>query len=460
MNLNKLKKVAMVSAIAVVASGQASAAVIDIDVATDQKLAYADEAKGALTDGKVAVVKEGVNTSVTGSVDIAAAKASVRYMRFDLTNGVFDGAPVLVVKTKADCSDVASVTAIEGGGTAQAFATFKVTAAEAMIATCDWTLTPGTGFKVDPAATLNMQYSVYETVGQSSQTVYSLATVKSVDMLNFVSGYTPANAIKSSNATATVASDFRSFDNTANGVADGTLTSLGKVVVADVVTAGTVTRNLAGATATKADYLTAAQDITITGDVSQATFTFQTSADCTGGTKACTANADNTACTITATAADANWFVCAQYSGLAAGLKANKGAYSLGYGTETAVTGTLGSVVYDTISVEIPYLTTYAGYNQRIFLDNRGTVDANYTTSFTTESGVTAAGGTASAGALTAGEITVMKAIDLVTFTGGSRGTGTLELEANAANLKITTQIVDLGTGVTDTILLHPSTQQ
>ena len=57
MNLNKLKKMAMVSAVAMAASGQAMAAAIDMDVATDQKLKYADEVKGALTDGKVAIAK-------------------------------------------------------------------------------------------------------------------------------------------------------------------------------------------------------------------------------------------------------------------------------------------------------------------------------------------------------------------------------------------------------------------
>ncbi len=53
-----------------------------------------------------------------------------------------------------------------------------------------------------------------------------------------------------------------------------------------------------------------------------------------------------------------------------------------------------------------------------------------------------------------------IKATDLVTFTGGTRGTATIEIEAQTGSLKVVTQIVDLGTGMTDTILLHPSTQQ
>ena len=433
---------------------------IDVDVTTDQKLDYATELKGtADANGRVAIAKNGTNMTVNGSTDIAAAASAVRYVRFDLTNGVFNGAPGLGMKSKADCgTDLAGV--LEGGGDGQSFATFKLTPVEALVATCDWTMTPGTGIKMDPASDLSISYGIYETVGQSTQTVYALAAVKTVAMANFVAGSVPASVVTATNATATVASDFRSFDNTANGVVNGTLTSLGMLDVSKVVSTTQATLTLAGATAAASDFLTAAQTVTITGDVSQAVYTSQTGADCTGGTIACTANTAKTSCAITATAANADTYLCAAYATLATGLKANKGAYSVALSTDTGVAGALGSVVYDTISIEIPYVTTYAGYNQRIFIDNRGTVTADYSTTFTTEDGVTAVSGTGGTGTLAASKITVVKVSDLVTFTGGTRGSATLELEANAANLKVTTQIVDLGTGMTDTILLHPSTQQ
>ncbi|MDG2070534.1 MAG: hypothetical protein P8J55_02105 [Pseudomonadales bacterium] len=459
MNLNKLQTVTLASVLTAVASMPVMSA-IDIDVTTDQKLDYATELKGtADANGRVAIAKNGTNLSVSGSTDIAAAIGAARYVRFDLTNGVFDGAPTVNMKTKADCSvDLAGV--LEGGGDGQSFATYRMTPVQALVATCDWTITSGTGFKMDPTTDLSVSYGIYETVGQSTQTVYALAAIKTVAMANFVAGSVPADVVVASNATATVASDFRSFDNAANGVANGTLTSLGQLDASKVVSTTQATLTLAGVVAAATDFLTAAQTVTITGDVSQAVYTSQTGADCTGGTIACTANTAKTSCAITATAANADMYICANYAALGAGLKANKGSYSIGLSTDTGVTGSLGSVVYDTISVEIPYVTTYADYNQRIFIDNRGTVAADYTTSFTTEDGVTAVAGTGGAGTLAAGDITVIRASDLVTFTGGTRGSATLELEANSSNLKITTQIVDLGTGMTDTILLHPSTQQ
>jgi hypothetical protein len=443
---------------------------IDADAASDP-VDYASETKVVGTipaSGLVDVAKLGIGT-ITGSVDVASTVAQqAKYLRFDLTNALFDGAPTLKTESGAAGAACAATAgnvidgAVQAGGDGASFVTFlnQAAAARVQLATCDWVMTLGTGLKVDPTATATMKYSMYETLGQTTQISYALSS-KTVDVTNFVAGSAPTLIVEAEQATATVASDFRTFDNSGNGVADGAITTLAFLDAGDVVSATQATKDLAGNTADKDDFLTAAQTITITGDVSQGVFSSQTSGACDGtGIIACVANADNTACTITATAANADAHICANFTALGAGLKVNKGAYSIAYGTEAGVTGALGSIGYDTSSVEIPYITTYADYNQRIFVDNRGGVDGQYSTTFTTESGITAVAGAAGTGTLTAGEITVIRAADLVTFTGGTRGTATLELEANAANLKITTQIVDLGTGMTDTILLHPSTQQ
>ena len=156
---------------------------------------------------------------------------------------------------------------------------------------------------------------------------------------------------------------------------------------------------------------------------------------------------------ITATAADADMEICVT---LGASDVIGKGGFTLTLATD-ALTGALGSVVYDTTSEETPYRTTSDGYNQGIFLDNRGTTAAYYSSSFTTESGVTATGGASSTGTLAAGEIAVVRVGDLVTFDGGTRGSASLDIEAQTSSIFVTSQIVDLGTGVTDTQSLHPA---
>ena len=134
-----------------------------------------------------------------------------------------------------------------------------------------------------------------------------------------------------------------------------------------------------------------------------------------------------------------------------------KGAYSAAMSVNTDITGAIGSIKYDTTTIEVPYITTYDGYNQRIFIDNRGSTAAYYSTTFTTESGVTAAAGASGTGTLPANTMSVVKVADLVTLTGGTRGSATMEIEAQSSSIFVTSQIVDLGTGVTDTQSLHPA---
>ena len=456
MNLRNFKKMTLVAAVAATVS-MSSFADIDMDAAGDETLKYASELKGALTAGKVAVAKKTTITNVVGTTDFAAAAAVNRYVRFDLTNATFNGNPTsFTMKTDTGCN-VDLVGVLENGGDGESYAIYKMTTVKAMITTCAWALVPGTGYKVDPTATASITYAQYETVTKAATQTDALTT-KTKEAIKFIAGADYTAIIEASPVVATVASNFQKFNNAANittaANASGK-TSLGFLDLGDVISA-TPPLKLDGAASAKEDYITQAQDITITGDVSLGVFTSETAQACDGtGAIACTANTAKTACTITATDADNDAYICVDMSGLTAGQAVAKGAYSIAYEDE-AVSGALGSITYDTVTVEVPYVTTYEGYNQRIFIDNRGTTAAGYTTTFTSENGVTATAGTAATGTLAAGEMATVKVTDLVTFTGGSRGTATMEVEAATANLKVTTQIVDLGTGMTDTLVLHP----
>jgi len=438
----------------------------------DNSLNYSDELKGVVdANGRIEVTAAGTELNVEGVAGFSVSTGSVeRYYRFDLTGAAFEGAPVLtqtesVIIGGADAT-TSNTGALQDGGDDEIFAIYQMTtdADTNDIDTTDvWTLTVAK-FDLDPTVTATIKYSMYETVSNAATETAPLAT-KTANVAQFISGAVLANVVEATNVTATVASGFTSFDNTADGdLGDGTLASLGKVDPADVILtaagAANATLTIAGATSAAADYITAAQTITVTGDVSVGVFTSQTAAACTGGTIACVAATDNGSCTIASTGTAVAQYVCVELGAITAGTTLAKGAYTIGFATETGLDGSLGSVVYDTTSVEIPYITTYEGYNQRIFLDNRGTTAAYYSTTFTTEDGVTAVSGASGTGTLAAGEMTTVRASDLVTFTGGTRGTATIEVEAQTTSLKVTTQIVDIGTGMTDTILLHPSTQQ
>jgi hypothetical protein len=470
MNFKKLQTVTLASVFTAVASMPAMS-VINMEIA-DNSLNYSDELKGTVdANGRIEVTAAGTELNVQGVAGFSVSSGSVeRYYRFDLTGAAFEGAPVLtqtesVIIGGADAT-TSNTGALQDGGDDEIFAIYQMTtdADTNDIDTTDvWTLTVAK-FDLDPTVTATIKYSMYETVSNAATETAPLAT-KTANVAQFISGAVLANVVEATNVTATVASGFTSFDNTADGdLGDGTLASLGKVDPADVILtaagAANATLTIAGATSAAADYITAAQTITVTGDVSVGVFTSQTAAACTGGTIACVAATDNGSCTIASTGTAVAQYVCVELGAIVAGTTLAKGAYTIGFATETGLDGSLGSVVYDTTSVEIPYITTYEGYNQRIFLDNRGATAAYYSTTFTTEDGVTAVSGASGTGTLAAGEMTTVRASDLVTFTGGTRGTATIEVEAQTTSLKVTTQIVDIGTGMTDTILLHPSTQQ
>jgi hypothetical protein len=82
-----------------------------------------------------------------------------------------------------------------------------------------------------------------------------------------------------------------------------------------------------------------------------------------------------------------------------------------------------------------------------------------WTSTFSTENGVTATDGTAATGTAAAGEITVLKATDMVTFDGGTRGSATIEIEADSNNLDVVMQTVNLEDATTDTVILDTETQ-
>jgi len=457
MNLRNFKKTTLLAAVAASVS-MSSFADIDMDAAGDESLKYATELQGTLTAGKVAIVKNAQITDIQGTADFAATGATTRYIRFDLTNATFDGNPASF-KQKSKSDDSVVVTGVlENGGDGESYAIYKQVSEQNITAGQQWDLVIGTGYKVDPTATVTVTYAQYESATNAANQTSALMS-KSKEAFKFVSGADYTAIIEASPVVATVASNFQKFNNAANisSAADSSgLTALAFLDLGDVISA-TPPLKLDGNASAKEDYITQAQTITVTGDVSLGEFSSNTQQTCgAGGTKiVCTPNTAKTACTITATDADNDAYICVDMSGLTAGQAVSKGDYSIAYEDE-AVSGAAGSISYDTVTVEVPYVTTYEGYNQRIFIDNRGTTAAGYSTTFTSENGVTATAGTAASGTLAAGEMATVKVTDLVTFTGGSRGSATMEVEAGTTKLQVTTQIVDLGTGMTDTLVLHP----
>ena len=115
----------------------------------------------------------------------------------------------------------------------------------------------------------------------------------------------------------------------------------------------------------------------------------------------------------------------------------------------------LGEINRDGTTVHIPYMTTYAGYNQRLVLSNRSTTDAPYEITFRPEADVMAEGSSMAEGMLMGNSTVTFRSTDLVTLTGGARTAATIILEAQPKNIDVTSVIVNVESRDTDTVVHH-----
>jgi hypothetical protein len=470
MKLSNFKTLAVAAAFAATASTGAVAQ-IDLDDAAETGVLFADEAKGTVDgNGRYPLLTSAALT-VTGEALVGTGVSTVRYIRYALTNAVFDGVPTWTVPTRnaadggagvpATISTALGTAAIIGGGASQdAFVAFQVTTIATNQIKIDavQTLAITTGLDVSPAGPATITYSVHDS---ASDAVSGASPISSSTAPYVTIQPAYANGMAACDAVATVASGFTTFAARAAAgtcpieAADGDILVIGSYTAATTVTAGHLAAD--GAAAVLADITSATQVITLTGDVTNGVFSANTVNTCAAGTTiAMTKNADNTAASTAATANTAvDLFFCLDASGLTGTETIKKGDYTIQAMTDQSAAIAIGSITYDTTTVEAPYITTYEGYNQRIFIDNRGATAAYYSTTFTTEAGVTAAAGTAGTGTVPANTMATVRVSDLVTFTGGTRGSATMEIEATDGNIWVTTQIVDLGTGMTDTLVLN-----
>ena len=112
----------------------------------------------------------------------------------------------------------------------------------------------------------------------------------------------------------------------------------------------------------------------------------------------------------------------------------------------------LGSITRDGTTVHIPYLTTWADYNQRIVVSNRSANEASYWITFRPEDGVMATPGMYAMGTLAAKSTIVLRAMDVVTLEGRTRTAATFVAEAKSTQIDVATVIVNMMTGSTDTV--------
>jgi hypothetical protein len=444
-----LNKKILAAAIATAFTINANAA-IDLASATTQTKSYASETLGTVTAGKATVTNLTNLLDVTSPVGFTIATGQSKYVRVNLGNAAFGAAPTLAVA--ASGGGAAPTATIAQGGTADdVFVIFEVAAgplAADSVGIADVLTLAAASYKVSSTLVSSVTYTLYETAGDAVNETGALFTDTS--SMTSVASANTGDFSTSETLTATVASQFKKVLDDA-GTATVFENSVGAIDADGLLATGTFYK-ADGNPVAIADISAVTQVVTFAGDFSVGAWTLAGAADCSGAdVAALTLDTAKAVATSAAYATTTAAWLCVDNTAAKSALA--KGSYSATLVTDKA-TNSIGTIIYDTTAISVPYLTTFSGYNQKVYLINSGGQAANYITTFVSEDGVTATGGTGATGTIPAGEMVTIKATDLTTIVGGTRTSATIEIEAEAGNIKATSQTVNLATKTTDTVVL------
>jgi hypothetical protein len=402
------------------------------------------------------VMTTGFAGGTTGTADY--------FIKVELTNGAYAlGAETMEVtnvgnssRNTVSANEVIATSVLFSGGTvgsSSAIYTFDISETLSATATILASLN-----QIATNGNPTVKMSIFETLTEANKADGVAVSTASKQIL----ALTPGNkaTVTAANLTAEVSTSFNKYVNTTT--TQKLLGNLGKI--SHTVNAGHRDAQTGGVTTIGMLYAPATTVATITGDLSNGTW-WMSVAGCANfaaipaGDKL-KLNAAKTSGTATGTIFNAKGTLCNLVGGTTA-IPAN--AYTIGVNYVTGVTDTagaadttgvaIGSILRNGTSQNINYLTTFASYNQRVYITNRGTADATYAFTFQAEDGTTATAGTAATGTSKGGTVLALKAADIVTLTGKTRVAASLSIVGTPANFSIATQQVNLSNGATDTVI-------
>lgn len=454
-----LNKKILAASIAAVFSLNASAAV-DLDVSPVVSAKYASETvvgqATTTTAGNKEIADGGTNFDVVGNVGFGFTATTSFYVRYDLTNAVFENQVISGDLTLAGITGEV-VTVAQGGAEDANFVIFEVVDAnEAIGSTEDINLLFGT-LGLTGTTDSSIQMRTFASAPDAVNQTGALSD-KSGAHVSLISAVT--TEFVATNAVADVDDGFTDFTGSKDYAALGTVE----------LTLATASAAVAGGGVTRAEVIAdATSTLVVTGDFSTAlptgtgTVSLFTDAVCAAGGAALVVNAGGTAATRTNTTALADgtpMYVCVKPDGTSSIAAAGPYTAVLTSAAGTAGTyavqnGTLGSITRNGTTLEFPYITTFSDYNQRILMTNNSSVDTTYSCTFTSEAGTTAAAGTAATGTIPGNTTVSFKAVDMVTLTGKTRTAARCTLLSQSTNIDAATTIVNLSDKSTDTVTIN-----
>ena len=410
------------------------------------------------------------------------------YMRYDLINGTFAAGLSASGVTVTDLTGnkLENVVVSQGGLEGDSWVVYSGTIDTGGIdQTNDLNLNLGlAGVTVNDQNPVTVIYGLYEGLSAAANENNPVAQVSGT-AITFKSGITitPTKttvlvedagdltyAGTAGSLVAEVESDFLNFG-----------TSSGKTVT--TVQLGTVSLTASGArapdgvSASGLDVYAATSTMALSGDFQlawdddvtpaatdlSAVYLEDTNCGVSAGAKTATAVANDVATFTVDPAGDAYaaYAVCLRSHGDAEILASDYSIAFNGVGvatTITPVTGAsveLGSISRNGVVVQIPYLTTFEGYRQRIIIVNRNAKAIEIAgMTFTPEEGATATSKMTTADMMIeANKSKILLVEDIVDISGDrTRTAATVSIVAKAGTIDVATQQVNLGDGATDTV--------
>ncbi len=395
------------------------------------------------------------------------------WVRFDLTGAAFAtviaAGNLSVASTPAQTMDAIA----QGGQVGTSSVIFTTTATNAVDQSDVFTFaTANYGWDATSAATITS--GIYEKLSDATNQTNVIVTANATMLVGAQGSVVVSTPVN--NVTAQVQTLFTTFD--LNGNAASYSADLGEIVATTASATNGARDHLSLNLHALADSVTAGAATsltTISGDFSFGSWSVSDN-DCTTATVPITVasgtlNAAMDTATVpaanfaTTVGVDAGASLCVTLDASAGEVAPVASAYTASLALTSAdatfiaplaaQSGSFGGIAHNGTTVELPYLTTFEDYNQRLVIVNRGATDAGYTTTFTSEADATATAGTAASGTVAAGTTMSIKVSDMVTMTGKTRTAGTLVIVAPDANVSVATNQVNLSDGSTDTVVVN-----
>lgn len=436
------KKVLAVALAAAFTSG--AQAVVDLDATASQKVTYASEVvtTGAET---VEVTNLGGLLDVTATLGFTIGAGTSKYVRFDLASANFASAPTITV-TPAVAGPTVTATLSAGGSTDDAFVIYEIASSGADLSPDATVTISGATYEISTSSSSQVSYRLYETATGAANKLEDTLKFVNTEFTEITSASTGEFAVSTDNQ-ATVATGFTEFSAASLGATTATIGYL------DTDLLFLSAYDLDGTPVTAEDLLDDEQDIEFAGDFSFGTWTLESDSACNAGSPMAIVETEDGGIVEDVTdsvLAGSNWYICVDTGGDVI----EKGTYSVTL-ADDETTDALGTISYDTTTIEVPYLTTFSAYNQRLYIVNRGNTAADYAINFVTEADTTPTALPAATGTVAANSVLSLKAVDVVSLDGKTRTSAVIEVEGIDSDIQAATQTVNLEDGTTDTVILN-----